>query len=79
MCGLRTIKSNIMKKSILNLGKTLSKETQKNIKGSGRIGASCIVVGSDPRCCTYNECGPTGGDWNPNAYGYGASNNCMCY
>ena len=71
-----------MKKSILNLGKALKKAEQKSVLG-GRtpilIEFKCLVNYGDPRCCTPSECGDTGGQWNPGQWGYGTSQNCVCF
>ncbi|MDE1207243.1 hypothetical protein [Tenacibaculum larymnensis] len=67
-----------MKKSILNLGKPLNKTEQKVILG-GLDKFKCLVNYGDPRCCTAEECGNTGGIWCPSCGGYGTSNNCACF
>jgi len=66
-----------MKKSILNIGKVLNKEEQKSIAGGGKF--LCVINSGDRRCCTPSECGNTGGIWRPGAWGYGTSQNCICF
>ncbi|MDC1162272.1 hypothetical protein OAT18_02400 [Tenacibaculum sp.] len=44
-----------MKKSILNLGKSLNKKTQKEINGGGRVPSCPEVCPSAPR---GTKCGP---------------------
>ncbi len=66
-----------MKKSILKFGKKLSKEQQKNVHGGTRY--KCSVNFGDPRCCAPSECGDTGGVWYPGHWGYGVSENCICF
>lgn len=70
-----------MKKSILNLGKELNKADQKEISGGmpRPIKFKCIVNYGDARCCTPSECGETGGIWSPGSFGYGTSENCICF
>ncbi|MEO9571152.1 MAG: hypothetical protein ABJH82_12485 [Polaribacter sp.] len=70
-----------MKKQILNLGKALNKAEQKEVFGGSPkpINFDCLVNFGDPSCCTSNECGNTGGIWQPNAFGYGTSENCACF
>ncbi|TCI94219.1 hypothetical protein [Tenacibaculum sp. M341] len=70
-----------MKKTILNLGKALEKDTQKEIIGGNPIliKFKCLVSYGDRRCCTPSECGDTGGVWSPGNYGYGTSANCICF
>lgn len=47
-------KTNIMKKSILNLGKTLNKTTQKEING-GYIMPTCSDLGWNSYTCSLAE------------------------
>ncbi|KAB1153343.1 hypothetical protein F7018_16890 [Tenacibaculum aiptasiae] len=72
-----------MKDSILNIGKALNRESQKEIFGGNPILSpikfKCLVSSGDKRCCTPSECGDTGGIWRPNAWGYGTSANCICF
>ncbi|WGH76869.1 hypothetical protein P8625_06925 [Tenacibaculum tangerinum] len=55
-----------MKKSILNLGKTLSRNEQQEIKGKGHITTRCSKI-QDEATCVENHCfwgkNSSGGDW----------------
>ncbi len=53
----------------------ISKNQQKSING----GVKYFCSGGDRRCCAPTECGYGGGVWHPGAYGYGTSQNCVCY
>ncbi len=71
-----------MKKSILNLGKSLNKTEQKKVKGGmlKPIKFRCLVNSGDPICCTPQHCGDTGGVISNSYPGqYGTTDLCVCF
>jgi hypothetical protein len=56
IAALINIKLFIMNKSILNLGKALSKAEQKSVNGSGRGGYICNAEGPIVVCRFASQC-----------------------